>query len=327
MNQEKKNGTLISYRPDIKIVDCTLRDGGLVNNFEFSDAFVKDLYKANLRAGVDYMEFGYKASKEIFKKEDFGKWKFCEEDDIRAIVEDNNTDLKISVMADVGRTDYKNDILNAKDSVIDMIRVATYIHQLPAAIDMIQDAKNKGYETTVNLMAISKVNDDALDEALQMLASTDVDVIYLVDSFGAYYPEQMKRLTERYMEVATKTGKKIGIHAHNNQQLAFANTIEALRSGASLLDATYNGMGRGAGNCYMESLVAFLKNPRYNILPVMKFVEKQILEVKKQGYVWGYDLPFLLTGVMNSHPSSAIKFIKENRTDYTNLFHELLESE
>lgn len=273
------------------------------------------------------MEFGYKASKEIFKKEDFGKWKFCEEDDIRAIVEDNNTDLKISVMADVGRTDYKNDILNAKDSVIDMIRVATYIHQLPAAIDMIQDAKNKGYETTVNLMAISKVNDDALDEALQMLASTDVDVIYLVDSFGAYYPEQMKRLTERYMEVATKTGKKIGIHAHNNQQLAFANTIEALRSGASLLDATYNGMGRGAGNCYMESLVAFLKNPRYNILPVMKFVEKQILEVKKQGYVWGYDLPFLLTGVMNSHPSSAIKFIKENRTDYTNLFHELLESE
>lgn len=327
MNQEKKNGTLISYRPDIKIVDCTLRDGGLVNNFEFRDAFVKDLYKANLRAGVDYMEFGYKASKEIFKKEDFGKWKFCEEDDIRAIVEDNNTDLKISVMADVGRTDYKNDILNAKDSVIDMIRVATYIHQLPAAIDMIQDAKNKGYETTVNLMAISKVNDDALDEALQMLASTDVDVIYLVDSFGAYYPEQMKRLTERYMEVATKTGKKIGIHAHNNQQLAFANTIEALRSGASLLDATYNGMGRGAGNCYMESLVAFLKNPRYNILPVMKFVEKQILEVKKQGYVWGYDLPFLLTGVMNSHPSSAIKFIKENRTDYTNLFHELLESE
>ena len=64
-------------RPDIKIVDCTLRDGGLVNNFEFSDAFVKDLYYTNIKAGVDYMEFGYKASKEIFNPDDFGKWKFC----------------------------------------------------------------------------------------------------------------------------------------------------------------------------------------------------------------------------------------------------------
>lgn len=326
MNQEKQNGTLISYRPDIKIVDCTLRDGGLVNNFEFSDAFVKDLYKANLRAGVDYMEFGYKGSKELFKKEDFGPWKFCEEEDLRAIVEDNNTDLKISVMADVGRTDYKNDILNKKDSVIDMIRVATYIHQLPAAIDMIQDAKNKGYETTVNIMAVSKVNDETIDEALAMLAKTDVDVIYLVDSFGSFYPEQIKRLTEKYMETAYKTGKKIGIHAHNNQQLAFANTIEALVNGASLLDATYSGMGRGAGNCYIESLVGFLKNPKYNIIPVMKFVEKQILEVKKQGHVWGYDIPYLLTGVLNSHPSSAIKFLKDNRTDYCDLFQELLDN-
>ena len=104
-------GTIVSYRPDIKVVDATLRDGGLVNNFGFTTEFVKDLYKTNIAAGVDYMEFGYKASKDIFDPKDFGKWKFSNEDDIREIVGDNDSDLKICVMADVGRTDYKRDII------------------------------------------------------------------------------------------------------------------------------------------------------------------------------------------------------------------------
>ena len=83
---EKTKGTLVSWRPDIKVLDCTLRDGGLVNNFRFTDEFVKALYQVNVQAGVDYMEFGYKASKDIFKVEDFGKWKFCDEEAIREIV-------------------------------------------------------------------------------------------------------------------------------------------------------------------------------------------------------------------------------------------------
>ncbi|MBE5921969.1 MAG: nucleoid-structuring protein H-NS [Lachnospiraceae bacterium] len=323
----ENKATLISYRPDIKVVDCTMRDGGLVNNFAFADEFVKELYRTNIAAGVDYMEFGYKASKKIFKKEDFGKWKFCDEDDIRAIVGDNNSDLKISVMTDVGRTDYRNDILPKKDSVIDLIRTATYIHQIPAAIDMIEDAKAKGYETTVNIMAVSKVNDEDLTNGLNLLAKSSVDVIYLVDSFGSFYPEQIRRLADKYLNVAAKTGKKIGIHAHNNQQLAFANTIEALIDGVSYLDATVSGMGRGAGNCYMESLLGFLKNPKYNLVPMMDFVEKEMLPLKQSGAVWGYDIPYLLTGILNSHPSSAIKFIKEKRTDYTNFQHELLDLE
>ena len=322
---ERNNGNLIAFRPDIKVVDCTLRDGGLVNNFNFSDEFVKDLYRTNIKAGVDYMEFGYKASKEIFSKEDYGKWKFCEEEDIRAVVGNNDFDLKIAVMTDVGRTDYKNDILKKEDSIIDMVRTATYIHQIPAAIEMIQDAHDKGYETTVNIMAISKVREDELTKGLEILAECDVDAIYLVDSFGAFYPEQMRRLTDMYMEVAEKHGKKIGIHAHNNQQLAFANTIEAVTKGASYLDATVSGMGRGAGNCYMESLLAFLRNPRYNLVPVMDFVQKYILEEKQKGSIWGYDIPYLLTGVLNCHPSSAIRFTGDRRTDYSRFYQELLD--
>lgn len=321
-----EKGTLVSWRPDIKVLDCTLRDGGLVNNFRFTDEYVKALYEANVKAGVDYMEFGYKASKDIFKVEDFGKWKFCDEDAIRGIVGDNNTDLKIAVMTDVGRTDYKKDILDRSESVIDLVRTAMYIHQIPSGIEMIEDAKEKGYETSANLMAVSKVNDQDLDNGLELLAHSGVDVIYLVDSFGAFYPEQIKRLADKYLNFAAKTGKKIGIHAHNNQNLAFANTIEALTDGVSFLDATVCGMGRGAGNCYMESLLAFLKNPKYNLAVVMDFIEKYMLDMKKE-YAWGFDIPYLLTGVFNSHPSSAINFIKEGRTDYSTFQQEIMEIE
>lgn len=321
-----RQGSLVSYRPDIKVLDCTLRDGGLVNNFGFTDEFVKDLYLANIKAGVDYMEFGYKASKEIFNPKDFGKWKFCNEDDIRAVVGDNMTDLKISVMADVGRTNYKEDILNSKDSVIDMVRVATYINTIPEAIAMIEDAKNKGYETTVNIMAVSKVRNEELDEGLELLGKCGVDAIYLVDSFGAFYPEQIISLSDKYLNVAEKYNKKIGIHAHNNQQLAFANTIEALSVGVSYLDATVSGMGRGAGNCYMELLLSFLRNPKYNKVAIMSFVEKHILKLKEEGVVWGFDIPYMLTGILNSHPSSAIQFMKEKRTDYSMFYQELIDN-
>ena len=321
-----QKGDLLSFRPDIKVLDATIRDGGLVNDFYFTDEFIRNLYLANVKAGVDYMEFGYKASKEIFDPDKFGKWKFCNEKDIRNIVGDNKTDMKISVMADVGRTDYKKDILNKKDSVIDLVRVATYINTIPAAIEMLEDAKKKGYETTVNIMAVSKVGEEDLETGLELLAQSSVDVIYLVDSFGAFYPEQIERLSDKYLNIAAKYNKKVGIHAHNNQQLAFANTIEALSMGVSYLDATVSGMGRGAGNCYMELLLSFLRNPKYNKLAVMSFVEKHMLKLKEEGAVWGYDIPYLLTGTLNSHPSSAINFIKENRTDYAMFYQELIDN-
>ena len=316
---------LIAFRRDIKILDATIRDGGIVNNFAFSDDFVKKLYEANVKAGIDYMEFGYKADKDMFKESDFGKWKFTREEDIRRIVGDNNTDLKISVMADVGRTNFKRDILPRSESVIDMIRVATYISQLPLAIEMIEDAHEKGYETTVNIMAISKVQEDELIKGLELLCKTNVDIIYLVDSFGVLFPEQTVRLTKIYKEMADKYGKKIGVHTHNNQQLAFANTIESMRSGASFLDGTVSGMGRGAGNCHMESLLSLLRNPKYRLSPVMDFIAEEMPKIKESGASWGFDIPYMLTGALNIHPSSAIKFIKDGRNDYSEFYKELLE--
>lgn len=319
----KEISSLIAFRPDVKVVDATLRDGGLVNDFYFTDEFVKALYLTNLRAGVDYMEFGYKASKEMFDVNKFGKWKFCDDEAIREIVGENATDLKIAVMADIGRCE-KKDLQNRADSPIDLVRVATYLNQIPAAVDMIEDAAKKGYEVSCNIMAISNTQEGDLKAALDILGQSPVDVFYIVDSFGAMYPEQIARLTDIYMEAATKYNKKLGIHAHNNQQLAFANTIEAVGDGVDWLDATYASMGRGAGNCAMELLLGFLRNPKYNVYPAIQFVDKYMNKLKEEGVMWGYDLQYLMTGLLNQHPRAAIQFTKDKRSDYAEFYREIV---
>lgn len=320
----KEISNLLNFRDSVKVIDATLRDGGLVNDFRFDDKFVHDLYLANLKAGVDYMEFGYKGDKDMFDVDKFGKWKFCDEEDIRAVVGENNTDLKLAVMADVGRCNYKKDILPREESVIDLIRVATYLNQIPTAVDMIEDAHNKGYEVSCNIMAISTAQEADMKAALDIICQSPVDVIYIVDSFGAMYPEQLQRLCAIYAEFADKYGKKMGIHAHNNQQLAFANTIEAVGDGVDWLDATYSSMGRGAGNCAMELLLGFLKNPKYNVYPVIKFIDEHMGKLREQGIVWGYDLQYLMTGLLNQHPRTAIAFTKDGRSDYADFYKEIV---
>lgn len=322
--KEKVISELMGYRKSIKVVDATLRDGGLVNDFYFTPEFMKALYQANVKAGVDYMEFGYKASKEMFDVDKFGPSKFCDDEFIRSIVGDNDTDLKIAVMADVGRCDYKNDILSRSESPVDLVRVATYINTIPEAVDMLENISGKGYETSINLMALSTSQESDVRVALDILGQSPADVLYIVDSYGSIYPEQMARIADMFMEFATKYNKKVGIHAHNNQQLAFANTIECVADGVDYLDATYASMGRGAGNCAMELLLGFLRNPKYKQFPVIDFIEKHIVPLQESGVVWGYDLQYLMTGLLNQHPRTAIAFTKAGRKDYASFYKEVV---
>ncbi len=318
---------LIGYRPEVKVVDATLRDGGLVNDFFFPKDFAKALYETNLKAGVDIMEFGYKADKELFDVDKFGPCKFCDDDYIRSIVGENNTDMKIAVMADVGRCNYKKDIIEKKDSPIDLVRVATYLKEIPTAIDVIEDCTRKGYETSCNIMALSTGQESDIKAALDLLGQTPVGILYIVDSYGSIYPEEMARICDLFGNFAAKYNKKLGIHAHDNQRLAFANTIECVGDGVDYLDATYMCMGRGAGNCAMESLLGFLHNPKYQIYPAIQFIENHMVPLKESGVVWGYDTQYLMTGLLNQHPRTAIAFTKEKRKDLTNYYKEITSQE
>jgi 4-hydroxy 2-oxovalerate aldolase len=309
----------ITYRPDLKVLDCTIRDGGLVNAHRFSDELVGAVYRACVEAGLDYMEIGYKNSKKVFPTDKFGPWRHCDEEDLRRVVGDHDpvrTGLKLVAMADAGKSDWETAIVPAADSVLDMIRVAFYAHQVSEAVDMIHHAAELGYETTANLMSVSVIGEEEIDTVLEAVAATPASTMVIVDSFGHLYREQIDRLYQTYSTAMAGTGKQIGIHAHNNLQLAFANTIEAIILGCNRVDSTIFGFGRGAGNCHTELLLGFLRNPKFNLRPIVEVIQQHLLPLRRQ-LDWGPSVPYNLTGQLNQHPRSAIEWCEgPDRDDY-----------
>jgi len=291
-----------------------------MNKWQFDDAFVCKVYNTLTEAGVDYMEIGYLSSESSFSRDEVGPWKFCAEDDIKRVIGDGEKKIKLSAMADIGRIDYK-DIPQKIDSSLDMVRVACYAHQVDAAIDLAHHCIDKGYETTINVMAVSTVGLRELDEALDDLAKCRVPVIYVVDSFGSFYSEDIESLAKKYME--RLPGKTIGIHCHNNQQLAFANTISAIISGINYLDGSLYGIGRGAGNCPLELLISFLKNPKFKVRPLIEAIEAEILPWAEK-IDWGYYIPYMITGAMNQHPRTAMAHMdSENKNKVTQFYDQI----
>ncbi len=313
------------YRPEIKVVDCTIRDGGLINNSKFDLDVVRTVYRTACDAGLDYVELGYRNSDKMFSREKFGPWRFCDEKDLRAATEGiDKKDTKVAVMQDAHKA-FAEDVLPAEESVIDMIRVATYVKDVDKAIALANNATDKGYECTLNVMAISTEGGMFLEEALhQMEEETQAKAVYVVDSFGALYSEQVHYLVELFRKFI-KT-KEIGVHMHNNQQLAYANTIEGIIKDANYVDGTLLGMGRGPGNCPLELLVGFLKNPKYRIFPLLQGIADAIIPLQ-QKLTWGYHVPYMLTGMMNLHPKAAIEWMDDSEsTDISAFYTDLVEN-
>ncbi len=312
------------FREKIKVLDCTIRDGGLINNHNFDLDLVQKVYKAISAAGVDYMEVGYKNSAKLFSPKEFGLWKFCEDDQIKRVIDNVESNTKISVMVDIGRVDI-NDVKPAKESPVDMIRVACYVKDVDKAITMVNHFADKGYETTFNIMAISRDNGPELDEALEQIEKESKAIaVYIVDSFGALYQESTEDLVKRFKAVL-KT-KEVGFHGHNHQQLAFGNTIEAIIHGANFLDGTIYGIGRAAGNCPLELLIGFLKNPKFDIRPILDIISKEFIPLREK-IEWGYIIPYAISGMMNEHPRAAMALRQtDKKENYKEFYEDLIDT-
>ncbi len=309
------------YRKEIKVLDCTIRDGGLINNYKFTDDFVNAVYRAACDSGVDIVELGKKLKEsDEYTRTKYGKWNFCDDDDLKRVIDSYECENRplVAVMFDVGRVDV-NALKTADQSPFDMVRTACYVADIDKGIDLAKRSKDLGYLTTINIMACSAAIRTDLIEGLEQINDTpEVDYLYLVDSYGAFYSEQVTDYLELYKKHAPN--KELGFHAHNNQQLAFSNTQQAIIDGVNLLDATINGIGRGAGNCNLELLLNFLKNPKFDVRPVYKVIQEKFVDLRDH-IEWGFNDIYGISGHLNQHPRAAMKQrgdkeIKDNCYDF-----------
>lgn len=293
-----------------KILDCTIRDGGLVNNWDFSVEFVRDLYKGLNESGVEYMEIGYKNSPKLLKGGNAGPWRFLDETFLREVIQVKGK-TKLSALVDIGRVD-ESDILPREESMLDLIRVACYIKDVNKGLELVEKFHSMGYETSLNIMALSHVLGHELEEALADIAKSSVDLVYVVDSYGSMDPVDFAYLVDKFRTLVPN--KQLGVHAHNNMQLAFANTLTALEHGVTFLDASVYGMGRAAGNCNTELLVSHLKNTSYELRPLLEVIQKHMLGIR-QKWEWGYIIPYMVSGVFDEHPRVAMAMRAGERKD------------
>ena len=298
------DGLMTDRRRAVEVLDCTIRDGGCTNAWRFDDDLVRRTFLALCAAGVDVMEIGYQTSEGVFQPGEVGPWRFCREEDLRRVVEPARQEgLRLSCMLDMGRIQLR-DLRPADESVIDVLRVATYAHDIDAAVELCEGAQDLGYEVHCNVMAVTACTPHEVDAFLDRLRESAVPNVAVVDSFGAMYPHQLRYLIRKYKNWL-RPDQKVGVHLHNNQQTAFANAIASIDEGADIVDASVFGMGRGAGNVPLELLLMYLDDERHDVRPVLELID-DFMALRAE-LKWGYQVPYAITGWLNRHPRTAIE--------------------
>lgn len=287
---------------NFEILDCTLRDGGYINNWEFDMKLVREIYRVLSKSGVHYVEIGYRGSEKYFNRSEFGRWRFSKEEDIRKAV-GNIAGAKLAVMADFGKVNLK-DFPNSKESIIELVRLAVNKDQLRGAVSFLDKLKEKGYKVSLNAMGYPNYSIAQQNRVIKMLKDSDIDYLYVVDSYGSLFPGQIRQL---FKPLTESLGMKIGFHPHNSLQMALANTLEAIRCGVHIVDSTIYGMGRAAGNLPTEIILSLLekeKKDRYNSIPVLDAIDRYFIPLQRDKK-WGYQLPYMISGLFSCHPGYA----------------------
>lgn len=293
----------MSLDTGVQVLDCTIRDGGYINNWDFSPKMVRDVYQRLSMAGVDFVEIGFRDA------ENTGKplWRRCPEEQLRKIKK-GIQGAGICVMVDFGKAGAE-DFLPANDSAIDMVRIAVHKDKVYEALDLAQEIKAKGYMVSIQLMGYPQYDDQEREALFRRLKDMSLDYVYVADSYGSLLPDQVDRLVR---PLAAIGGFRVGFHPHNNLQLAFANALQAIKSGADIVDSTLYGMGRGAGNLSTETLLSYLQQhnrDKYNVIHALFCVDMYLLPLKRK-LEWGYQLPYMLSAICHCHPYYAKEVVE-----------------
>jgi 4-hydroxy 2-oxovalerate aldolase len=298
------------------ILDCTLRDGGYYNNWDFPRNVVQAYLEAMVAAGINIVEIGLRSLIDNGFK---GAHAFSSESYLQSLM--IPSELKIAVMVNASELicdDCYENVLNklfpmeCSDSVIDVVRIACHVHEFESALPASKWLSNKGYKVAFNLMQIADRCQHEIEAIAMSAGKFPIDVLYFADSMGSMTPDDTKRIIEW---LRTYWSGDIGIHTHDNMGLALQNTLCALRNGVHWLDSTVTGMGRGPGNAKTEELaieIADMKQCRINLVPLMTIIRKYF-QPQKNICGWGTNPYYYLSGKYGIHPTYVQEMLGDSR--------------
>ena len=301
----------------INLLDCSFRDGGYYNNWNFSEDETSEYLKKILLSNVDIIEIGFRF---LQKNKNYGPYAFSNDIYLKNI--NNLNKKKTAVMVNTAdffkfnknlKSTFDENFINVSKSRFSIIRFATKLEDVCKILDLLRYVKKKGFRVFLNLMQINRVSENELIQCLRELKkSNSIDVFYIADTFGNLTPKNVKY----YCNIIKKNWpSEFGIHAHNNCGFALENSLTAIECGASWVDGTVQGMGRGAGNVSTESLVC-----EFGRMGITKFIPEHIyslsqsffLEYKKK-YNWGTSVYYHFAAINNIHPSYVQEILIDNR--------------
>lgn len=300
----------------LTLIDCTLRDGGYYNAWDFSPDLIRHYLDAMAAAGVDYVELGFRS----FDARGFkGATAFSTDDWIRSL--DVPASLKAGVMVNaselVGHPAGVVEALKllfapAAESPVSLVRLACHVHEFPAALPGCAWLKQQGYAVGINLMQIADRTPEEIENISRTAAGYALDALYFADSLGSMDPEQTARVVAL---LRTFWQGELGIHTHDNMGQALPNTLRAIKEGVSWIDSTVTGMGRGPGNVKTEYVAIELQKLRpkpINITPLLSLVSKYFLPMQK-AYGWGSNPYYYLAGKYGIHPTYIQEMLSDSR--------------
>ena len=292
----------------MKLFDCSMRDGGYMNNWYFSKEQARACYSATKDCGIEYCEIGFRRNEHMN-----GPWFYTPESLVNETYGDIVTpECRLAIMAQMG-TFTIDDFVPKSESHISMVRVLIAYHckdkddskldteLIHETVDMCKKLKELGYEVSINIGRIDKMSDEQIQQTCEIINDAPIEYFYLADTYGTlgiYKMRQILTNIKKYYD------GKIGFHAHDNLKNASVKAIDALYNGADIVDVTFGGFGRGSGNARSEYVLAHFEDRK--LLPALLYTDKWIQSYKESG------VPYLLSGLKSMHVNYAIEVIEKH---------------
>lgn len=304
---------------NIKILDCTLRDGGYINDWKFDSFNMNRIIKSLNESNIDMIECGYLNEYAIDEERTMVNNIQKLEDRISQF----SSDKDYVIMINYGEYNFYNLIPVNDESKIRNVRITFKKNQLYDVFNDMNILISKGYKIFIQPMVTLSYTDDEILRLIKECNKLDIYALYIVDSFGAMNSRDIKRLAY-LLDHNLRKDIRVGFHGHNNLQLAYNNSLEIINMFSNrevLIDSSIFGMGRGAGNLPTELIIEHLNksySKEYNIEPILDIIDKYINKIYTEKY-WGYSIEYFISGECNCHPNYATFLMKKNTLTVKNV--------